>query len=160
MQASIDHSAELAYSHAFAFAARNLRLLGEIESTLNALKADIGLVKSITEGYDEIEQKLASRETLIDPEGRLQGLITKASDTCVRIYSDLKRRHAAACIDPQLRPDDGVAEAYDEYLSAVEALHDRLEEFREWVAIHDAILQPSTGAVYSTVDDLFDALLK
>jgi hypothetical protein len=58
-----------------------------------------------------------------------------------------------------LQPDDGVAEAYDGFIAAMHALHDTVEVLREWIAMHDALLQPTTGKTFDSVDDLFDALL-
>jgi protein-disulfide isomerase-like protein with CxxC motif len=34
-----------------------------------------------------------------------------------------------------------------------------VETLREWIATHDAVLQPTTGQTFDSVDDLFDAML-
>ena len=52
-----------------------------------------------------------------------------------------------------------MAEAYGEFIAILRELHDTIEALREWIGTHDAVLQPATGAVYSSADDLFAALL-
>lgn len=141
------------------FAARNLELLAAIENTLDALNSDTSLLRAIHAGYEEIQDRLTDSRTAIDDGGRIQLMLEKAGAVCSRIYHDACKRHAAACQDPQLRPDDGVAEAYCEFMEAVRNLHDYIEELREWIATHDAVLEPSISAAFSSVDDLFADLL-
>lgn len=142
-----------------AFAARNLELLTAIEHTLDALHADTQLLHAIRSGYEEIRAALEASVAAIDEDGRIQGVLDKASAACARIHHDACQRHASACQDPQLLPDDGLADAYDAFIDAVRALHDSIESLREWIATHDAVLQPTTGAVYASATDLFAALL-
>lgn len=142
-----------------AFAARNLELLTAIEHTLDALDADTQLLCAIRGGYEEIRTALADRATLIDGDGRIQATLDKAGAACARIYHDACQRHASACQDPQLRPDDGVADAYGAFIDTVRDLHDSIESLREWIATHDAVLQPTTSPVYASAADLFGALL-
>lgn len=142
-----------------AFAARNLELLAAIENTLDALTADTRLLNALHEGYQEIQDKLADHQTRVDPDGRMGAVLEKTADTCGRIYRDAQKRHESARTDPQLQPDDGVTDAYSEFMEALRTLHATVEELREWIATHDAVLEPTTGAVYSNVDDLFAALL-
>jgi hypothetical protein len=44
-------------------------------------------------------------------------------------------------------------------VSAVNELHDTIEELSDWISTHDAVLQPTTGQTFETVDTLFDSLL-
>ena len=146
-------------SGAIAFAARNLELLSAIENTLDALNADTLLLRAIHDGYAEIRERLAGSTAPIDTNGRINATLDKAGAACARIYHDACQRHASACQDMQLLPDDGVADAYGAFIEAVRALHDSIETLREWIATHDAVLQPTTGAVYANAADLFAALL-
>lgn len=142
-----------------AFAARNLELLAAIENTLDALSADTNLLNAIHDGYREIHEKLEGTSSAIDDDGRIQGILDKAGAACARIYHDACQRHQSACQDPLLHPDDGVADAYGAFIEALRELHDTIESLREWIATHDAVLQPTTGTVYASADDLFTALL-
>ena len=146
-------------SGAQALAARNLDLLRAIENTVDCLAADTDLVRSISATYAEIQTKLSPNTTEIDPTGHICSVLEKASGSCARIYEDAKMRHLSAKRDPQLRSDDGVVDAYDELMAVINQLHDTIEELCEWIANHDAILQPTTGASFETVDSLFESLL-
>lgn len=146
-------------SGAQALAARNLDLLRAIENTVDCLATDTDLVRSICATYAEIQTKLSSAQTEIDPTGHICAVLEKASGSCSRIYEDAKKRHLSAAKDPQLRSDDGVVDAYDEFMVAIHQLHDTIEELAEWIATHDAVLQPTTGETFEGVDGLFDALL-
>ncbi len=153
------HARLITPAGAQAFAARNLELLAAIENTLGALAADTRLLHAIHSGYDEIRQRLAASPATLDTDGRLQAMLDKASAACARIYQDARQRHQSACQDPALHPDDGVADAYADFTNAVQGLHDSIETLREWIATHDAVLQPTTGAVYPSPAQLFAALL-
>lgn len=142
-----------------AFAARNLQLLSAIENTLDALDSDIKIIVGIDASYEELRQRLESSDVVIDPDRRIESNLIKASDACSRIYHDAQQRHVAACTDPQLNPDDGVADAYESFMDAIRHLHDTVEDLREWVAIHDAVLEPSISAAFSNADDLFESLM-
>lgn len=151
--------AAMSFAGVNAFAARNLQLLSAIENTLDALDSDIKIIVGIDASYEELRQRLESTEAVIDSDGRIESNLVKASDACSRIYHDAQQRHVSACTDPLLNPDDGVADAYESFMDAIRHLHDTVEDLREWVATHDAVLQPSTSAVFSNADDLFESLM-
>jgi hypothetical protein len=138
---------------------RNLELLRAIEDTVDGLVADTDLVTSISRTYSELKSQLLPNTTEIDPSGRICAVLDKASNSCVRIFNDANNRHVSARLDPQVRPDDGLVEAYNEFVSAVSELHDTIVELSDWISSHDAVLQPTTGQTFETVDTLFDALL-
>lgn len=142
-----------------AFAARNLQLLSAIENTLDALDSDTQIIVGIDASYEELRQRLASFGAVIDPDRRIESNLTKASDVCSRIYHDAQQRHVSACTDPQLHPDDGVADAYTSFMDAIRRLHDTVEDLRDWVATHDAVLEPSISPVFTNADDLFESLM-
>lgn len=141
------------------FAARNLALLATIEKTLDALLADTKLLDAIHDGYAEIRARLDGRAGAIDADGRIACVLALAADSCARIHHDARQRHHSACLDPQLRPDDGVADAYEQFISAISDLHDAIEDLRGWIADHDAVLEPSISATYADVDDLVRNML-
>ncbi len=73
----------------------------------------------------------------------LCAVLDKASSSCVRIYNDAKNRHVSARLDLQVRPDDGLVEACNEFVSAVNELHDTIEDLSDWISTNDAVLQPT-----------------
>jgi hypothetical protein len=143
-----------------ALAARNLQLLQAIESTLSQLGSDVRIIYAIAEAFEEIRRVLSegANGTVIDPEGVACSALVKAADACLRIHSAAKSAHGAACSDRRLRSEDGVADAYAEYLAAVEAVHDSIESLRDWIATHEALLDPDIPGSFSSVDDLFGAM--
>lgn len=159
MQAQTFTRVSMSPASAQAFAARNLELLTAIENTIDALTGDTDLLSAISRTYGEVQDKLSGFEGEIDASGRIVAMLGKASDACSRIYRDAQHRHQSACTDPQLRPDDGVTDAYEAFMNAVHDLHDTVESLREWIAVHDAVLQPASGTTFDSVDDLFDSLL-
>jgi hypothetical protein len=159
MHAQLFTGQGMSSSGAQSLVVRNLELLRAIEDTVDGLVADTDLVTSISRTYSELKSKLLQNTTEIDPSGRICAVLDKASSSCVRIHNDAKNRHVSARLDPQVRPDDGLVEAYNEFVSAVNELHDTIEELSDWISTHDAVLQPTTGQTFETVDTLFDSLL-
>lgn len=151
--------AAMSFAGVNAFAARNLQLLSVIENTLDALDSDIRIIVGIDASYEEMRQRLEPNDAVIDPDRRIESNLVKASDACSRIYHDAQQRHVSACTDPLLNSDDGVADAYESFMDAIRHLHDTVEDLREWVATHDAVLEPSTSAVFSNAGDLFESLM-
>lgn len=143
-----------------AFAARNLQFLNLIENTLDGLSSSTGHVRVIIEAFEKVLGKLHEEppEQQMDAEGRLCTLLEKASDSTKRIYADVSGAHESACKDHMLRADDGVVEAFADYLENLKVLHDVIEEFREWIDTHDALLEHSGSGVFNTSDDLIAAL--
>ena len=145
-----------------AMTARNLQFLQAIETTVNHLGSDSQLLSSIAHGFEEILGALKQRDNgqVIDSEGVICASLFNASEATSRIYARATAARQSACDDKQLRSDDGVVEAFDEYIEAVTSVHDLVEEIKDWIETHDAALEPSTGVVYSSVDDLMAALSK
>ena len=104
MHANKSSSMRMSPSGAQALAARNLDFLAAIERTIDALVSDTDLIRDIGRAYQEIQNKLTGLDTEIDADGRITGLLEKASEACVRIYRGAQRRHEAACQDPLLQP--------------------------------------------------------
>lgn len=141
-------------------AARSLQLLQAIESTLSTVKRDNRLLSAMVENFEEFHDLLlaANLDTLIDPSGVVCSNLESASDIAASMYANVAERHQSACNDFRLTSDDGVADAYAEYVETVKALHDQIEILREWIATHDAVLEPGNGQVFETADALFSAI--
>jgi phosphoglycolate phosphatase-like HAD superfamily hydrolase len=140
--------------------ARNLHLLQAIESTITTLSSDMRLLEALTSAFGEIFDKLQADvpEEAIDPQERASNALNMTEEIAQRMYTKAVNRHKAAQNDPRLTPEDGVAYAYEEYLDALKRLFDTVEELKEWIETHDALLEPTTGKTYASVDDLFAAM--
>jgi len=147
--------------HAHVFAARNLTLLNAIETTLDALRADTGLIASIERTYDEIYDILIEAAQELTQDG-IQLCLTpveKASDAVSRLWCDARDRQQSANADLQLRPDDGVTEAWQELMDALHSLHAKIEEVRDWLEDMAAIREPHESRVFTNVDDLVASIM-
>lgn len=147
-------------AYAQAMAARNLQLLQAIESTLDGLSSDTALIETIAKGFAELQERLekVNPSAAVDPAGQVCSALEGASDCCVRMFHRATGKHRAACEDPRLTEDDGVAEAYEGHIDALKRLHDSIEHLRDYVATHDALLDAPSGGSYTSADALFEAM--
>lgn len=154
------HAAVSVFARVQELTARNLHLLQAIENTLAALASDTKLLAAMGDSFAEILENLEANapEDAFDADGRVCNVLSLAADTAQRIYTRAEAKHQAARNDQRLTDDDGVAFAYEEYLSEVERLFDVVESLKDWIETHDAILEQSTGKTYKNVDDLFAAM--
>jgi hypothetical protein len=143
-----------------ALAARNLQFLALIENTIDRVSGDTDHIRVMSKAVVACLESLqkANDVKLIDPEGRLCELLGKTAEMARRMYADASGAHESACGDRLLQPDDGVVEAFSELMEAVTELHACSEELRDWVEIHDALLEEPTGATYTNAADLIAAL--
>lgn len=144
-----------------AFAARNLKFLKAIEDTIDSLDTDRRILDAMSEDMQKAEVRLQSLQPIakIDEEGRISSMLDQCLDTLSRLYAVSKKKHLAACNDAMLTSDDGVEDAYEAYLESLTGFHHVIDDFKNWVQTHDAILEPSTDKTYSSATDLFDALM-
>lgn len=146
-------------AYAQAMVARNLQLLQAIETTLLHLEQDTQQLHLMTSGIEstleELQRATAVTPTAIDPAGAVCRSLEVTGDIASRMYRRAKAQHADACQDFRLTSDDGIADAYGGYLAAVESFHDAVEALREWIATHDAVLEPGNGQVFNSVEALF-----
>lgn len=149
----------LSPTSAQSFAARNLEMLAAIENAIDVLIGDTDVLHGIGRTYSEVQDRLSGFKGEIDPSGHIVAMLDKASAACVRIYREAQKQHQSSRVNLQLHPDDGVVDAYEAFIGAVHELHDTIESLREWIAVHDAVLQPATGQAFDSVDDLFESLL-
>lgn len=145
-----------------AVTARNLQFLQAIDSTVDSLGSDSRLFDAIAAGFQEILERLQSGsfDQLVDPQGNIRDSLRRAAEATSRIHARGSQARQSACDDPDLHADDGVVEAFDQYLESVSAVHDLAEEICEWIEIQEASSEQSTGQVFSSVDELFKALIK
>ncbi|UVH54703.1 hypothetical protein NWF24_17810 [Variovorax paradoxus] len=160
MQAHIHGSGFGTAASVQAFAARNLQLLSAIETTLGVLKADTAYVRIMAGEVEDCLAKLKSEQSdcPLDPSGRVCDLLHKCLDSASRMYADNKARKASAEKDSRLTPEDGIVDAFDAFLEGLRDLHDRHVDLLDWVETHDALLVPSSGKAYGSVDELFLAM--
>jgi len=142
-----------------AMAARNLQFLALIENTIDRVSSDTDHVRACAKGiYESMESLKAGARDIPYAEDRLVELLEKTKETARRIHTDAVRRHESACNDKMLRPDDGVVDVFEAFLEAVNDLYSCAAEFKDWLELHNALLDQPTGASYENAADLIAAL--
>jgi hypothetical protein len=144
-----------------AFASRTLDFLQLIEKTVGRLASDSHLLRVYTEDVGSVNSDLATRkfDREIDPEGRISDLLLKAAATARRMHADAIEKRESARRDPDLSEDDGVVEAFGEYLVAVASYHDAVEHLRDTLESLDSLRSPVVGDTYDDVDALVRDML-
>ena len=161
-QASDDHgSVASSSSQLQAFASRTLDFLQLIEKTVGRLASDSQLLRVYTTDVLSVNADLAtsSYDKEIDPEGRISGLLLKAAAAARRIHSDGIEKREFAKGDPELSDDDGVVVAFSEYVGAVAAYCDAVEQLRDTLESLDSLHSPVVSGTYSDVDALVSDML-
>jgi len=146
---------------AYPFALRNLQLLSAIETTVDALEADTGLIESIEHTYDEIYDILiaSSQNLTLEAVQVYLPAVDKAGDAVSRRWCDARDQRAAALADDQLH-DDRVVQAWQQFMDALYSLHEKIETVRDWLEDMKACMQPKTSSkVFTDVDEMFDHIL-
>lgn len=145
---------------ALAETARNLQFLALIDSTIDAVSSDTEHVRVCTQTIDKYMTELqqGSEGVPISREEQFVEVLDKTMEIARSIHTDSKRRHQAACEDRMLRPDDGVTDVYEGLIEASAELFSCAAEFKDWIETHNALLEPSSGEVYSSAEALLAAL--
>jgi len=139
-------------------AARDLKLLRAIETTLDALDIEQERANQLNQAAEQFIDLVKHTESSIGDGADLVGLFDKARDAVGKAHALLIRKHHSALNDPALDDDDGVAEAYACLLSTTAALHNNLNTLSWLIGEHEADLDEAIPGTYSNADDLFAAM--
>lgn len=127
-------------------AARSLKLLQAIDSTVTAMgtiaeqaRSFTGIVREMAAGVPQLALPI--------PEEEIIPAYEALQDDLVKLHSEFRTRCARAEQATELRPDDGVCDAYRAAMAAIGGLHDALETFRWLILEHNADLDPAKGQV-------------
>lgn len=143
-----------------AHAARNLRLLQAIDETVSTLSTEEELMRLISRDLVQVESLLmgTSPAAPLDPDGQADRLLEAGAAIAERLHRRGEEAHRAALADAALHDDDGVAEAWSDYIDAAAELHNAAQALRERIGVLDALLSPHSGQTYASADDLFTAM--
>ena len=146
--------------HGRGHSTRSLDFLQAIEKTLGFLLDNAAVLRTLAAGADKELRKLQELQPAgaLDPEGRVCQLLEQCLALLERLHdtNKLKCEHARA--DGRLRGDDGVVEAYEDYLAAIDEHHHLLFDLREWIRTHDALLEQPSGRTCRDVGEMFRAM--
>lgn len=143
-------------------AARHLKLLKDIESTLawltrltSQLKADISFGESLA-------AELSAFDEPIDPDCTLTDSMLSAQQGIDALYNLLIIKRQTGRDDRELKDSDGIEDAYTEAIAAAADLHNLLNTIRWSIGEHDVDVMPQTANKTYAVEDIdkmFDDIL-
>lgn len=142
-----------------AYARRTLDFLRLIETTLSSLEADTNALHGYTKDLHRVTEGIAGGTYTgpIDEDGRICDLLQQTAEAALRLHRHATRKCDAAREDPVLVDDDGVVDAYCEFLTAIADYHNASENLRDTIATLDALYSPVVGS-FTNVNELFKAL--
>lgn len=145
-----------------AFATRSKALLDAIDQTVDSLVSNTELLQLLTGQAHRLIDKLRSREweADLDPDGTIANQLRLGAEQLQARYDRALAGREAARRDPVLREDDGVVDAYTQFIAALADYHNALEDMRETVGMLDALRSPRSETAYTSADDLFAAILR
>lgn len=137
---------------------RDLKLLKTIDRTIDALreeKAELDLHAQMIAGQIE---KIKKIERVIDEDGSLIPMLEKTRDIFAEFHAKLKRKCDFARNAPELKPEDGVVEAYCDIIDSAAALHNTINELCWVIGEHDADLEEELVGPFDSVEELLRSL--
>lgn len=145
-----------------AFASRTLEFLQLIERTISNVQADAAVLHANTRALRELLGNLATRGAAVelDPAGRVESLLSQAAASCVRLHEKALLQRESARADPDLFEDDGVVDAFSDYVDAIIEAHNAIEDLSDTVQTLDALRSPVVGSAFTDVDALVEDMLK
>lgn len=143
-----------------AYAARSIQLLQAIETTIDFLDSNAEIIRSVATGMEYIVEALREDppNVELDPEGRISQLLEQGAGKARAMYDDALKRRDAAAGDEHVHEDDGLYEAFDEFICAAADLHNNAEDLREWLETHDALQEQPSGEGFTSVAEYFKTL--
>jgi hypothetical protein len=130
----------------------------EVESGREFLHANTDLMKAIGGHANSVFDELRAREVglAVDPDGLVSDLLGQAADSVRRSREATTAKYSAARrlggLDQQLEKD------YLGFLDVAADIHSAIEDMREWVETHDALLEKPSGRPMKSASELFSRL--
>lgn len=141
-----------------AYASRMLRLLQEIESGREFLDANVGMLKTMIGSTASLVEQLRAQDAnaVLDPEGKVSELLSQAAESARRSREVIQARHAAAQQNKKLTSE--LDQAFAQFSDVAAEIHNTIEDMREWVETHDALLEQPSGRPMKSAAELFSRL--
>lgn len=141
------------------YANRTLDFLNIIEKTLRSVTQEVDLIQTLARGCERYTKKIREMSPAreLDPTGRVSELLILAAASAERSYDEAILRRNSARADKSLNVDDGVVECFEGLVAALADFHNGIDELRDAVEMHDALLSPVTGT-HTDVEELIAAL--
>lgn len=141
-----------------AYASRVLRLLQEVESGREFLDDNVGMLKVMVGSTSALAEQLRAQDgsAVLDPDGKVSELLIQAAESAKRSREAIQGRHAVAKRNKKLTPE--LDEAFAQFADVAAEIHNTIEDMREWVETHDALLEQPSGRPMKSAAELFSRL--
>jgi hypothetical protein len=139
-------------------AKRDLRLLGAIDQTLDAIQDIQSEIDILTGAILHETSRIQSVERAIDEDGAIEKILEEARGYIEKLHSHLIAKCEAARNAPELKPDDGVVDAYCRVIDSVAALHNAINDIAWAIAEHDIDVENEWLGPFDNVEDMLRAL--
>ncbi|QGW22911.1 hypothetical protein GOM96_18545 [Stutzerimonas degradans] len=145
MKQQMSHSVsmELMSRHLCFSTARSLDLMRDIDGTIEALVMTRKEMDALREAFEGLLPKVCEASVVLCEKKTIPAF-EASQDSLRRMAQDLRVRLTAARRAPELRPDDGVVEAYEDVIDSISALNAKIEEIKWVVLEHNADLEKAS----------------
>lgn len=138
---------------------RDLGILKRIDKKIDGLRDDEAVMRIHADTIARHIPLIKSLPVVLDKDGTLIAMFERTRDVLAEMHALLSKKCEAARTAPELKPEDGVVEAYCEVMATTAHLHDMVNELCWAIGEHDADLdEVAPGGPYSSVDQLMAAL--
>ncbi|MCI2243824.1 hypothetical protein L3067_04275 [Xanthomonas sp. PPL568] len=145
---------QIAFSQFAAAQVRDLNFLRDIDQTCSALEQKRKVFVFVNDMVCGMLKSLASVDSAV-PEEEILESMDLISDGLIGFAENLKAGLRAADRDRQLRPDDGVHDAYRAAIAALCDLHEVVEDYRMALLHHNALRDDrDAGPVLASADEI------
>lgn len=138
---------------------RDLDILKKIDKKIDRLRDDEEVMRIYADTIARHIPLIGSLPVAVDKDGMLVAMFERTRDVLAEMHAILSKKCDSARTAPELKPEDGVVEAYCEVMVTTAHLHDMVNELCWAIGEHDADFDEVVpGGPYGSVDDLMAAL--
>ena len=138
---------------------RDLDILKRIDKKIDSLRDDEAVMRLHADTITRHIPLIKSLPLVLDQDGSLVTMFERTRDVLAEMHAMMRKKCDAARSAPELKPDDGVVEAYCEAMGTTARLHDLVNDLCWAIGEHDADLdEVAPSGPYSSADDLMAAL--
>lgn len=138
---------------------RKLPLLKLIDTAHDLLQREREFVDGLSRFFREEARKIQEQPDveILDSKGIVEKKMLGVLAQLKRYYLWLRACRDSARSDPELRPDDGVAEAFEKTMTSIAELNNSINAMRFIIANHDAKQAPAIGE-FDSVEAMIKAM--
>ena len=145
-------------------AERSTSFLRMIDETIDNIQSNIQFFQTMTVEFRQFGEYLANCPPTedgqeLDASGGARAAFLATSEKARALYERAIAKREAARKDVRLTGDDGVEDAYTQYIEAIADFHNTIEDTRDVLDTICALQSSSTGKKYASAADMFADLI-